>query len=145
MKRSGRVFLILLFLFLHGCAETVPLQRGQLAPIERGTPPAQLEQILGKATPVTQFEANIGGQDYFVRSYNLQTGTRMETQMICSPYCFAIPVAVPVMTPYAVIQALPSRDLFAWGTLEELSKDPNPAVSSIMPTVKEQIATRSKK
>jgi hypothetical protein len=65
--------------------------------------------------------------------------------MVCTPNCIPIFVTVPVTTEYVVVQRMPSKQLHAWGTLEELSKDPDSAVSSIMPIVKARFAEAKKK
>ncbi len=65
--------------------------------------------------------------------------------VVCTPNCMPIATQVPVTADYAVIQALPARSLHAWGTLEELSKDADPAVSGLMPPLKQRLAELQKK
>lgn len=125
---------------LTGCATTVPLQRGQVDAISRDTRPDAVDQMLGKATPTAEFDFPSDAATLRVRHYLLQTGSRQEMSMVCTPACFPVFYAVPVTAPYLVMQRLPSHELYAWGTLEELSKDPDPAVSSIMPGVKARLS-----
>lgn len=124
---------------LIGCASSVPLYRGQIDAITRDSPPATVEQTLGKATPSAQFEFTANGNSYFVRHYALQTGTRQEMTMVCTPTCIPIFIHVPVTAPYLIVQRLPTRAMHAWGTIEELSKDADPSISSIMPALKVQL------
>lgn len=128
-----------LVLTLIGCANSVPLQRSQIDAITHDSPPATVEQTLGKATPNAQFEFTMNGNPYFVRHYTLQTGTRREMTVVCTPLCIPVPIDLPVTAPYLVVQRLPSRAIHAWGTIEELSKDTEPSISSIMPALKVQL------
>lgn len=132
-------------LALTGCAGIVPLQRGQISAVTQDTSPGQLDGILSHATVMHQFTSQAKGMQYLTRSYKLQTGIRSEMRVFCSTNCMAIPVSVPVFTPYVVIQALPEKSLFAWGTLEELSKDENPNISDLMPQIKQQLFDLEKK
>ena len=59
--------------------------------------------------------------------------------MVCTTFCFPVVYDVPVTVSYLVVQRLPSRAMHAWGTVEELSKDPEPGVSSIMPALKARL------
>ena len=94
---------------------------------------------------MAQVEFQEGGNAYLARHYHLQTGTRQDMTMVCTPTCVPIFIQVPVTERYVVIQNLPARSVFAWGTLEELSKDADPAVSSLMPGVKQRLTEAEKK
>lgn len=132
-------------LALSSCATTVPLQRTQIGSLSREAAPAEVDRILGTASVVATGEFVANEKPYLARQYLLQTGSRQEVSVVCTPTCIPIFVTVPVMTDYVVIQRMPSKELHAWGTFEELSKDSNPAVSSIMPVVKAQLAEAKKK
>lgn len=141
-----RYFLAATFmLFLTGCAAPVPLQIQQVSAISRDTSSVDLEKILANATPQSQFEVQANDRSFFVRDYNLQTGTRQDVMVMCTPTCMTIPIAAPVFAEYLVIQNLPSKTIYAWGKIEELSKDSDQNVSSLMPIVKEQLAKLEKK
>jgi hypothetical protein len=132
-----RISIIVVMLFaLVGCATSIPLQRGQIDSITRDSSPAAVDQTLGKATPTAQFEFTANGDPFFVRHYMLQTGMRQEMTVACTPICFPIAYSVPITVPYLVVQRLPSRAMHAWGAIEELSKDTDPTISSIMPALK---------
>lgn len=128
-----------LVLTLVGCANSTPLHRNQVDALTRDSSPVTVEQTLGKATASAQFEFTVNDNLYFVRHYALQTGTHQETTTVCTTICVPIIIDVPVTAPYLVVQRLPSRAMHAWGTIEELSKDPEPSISSIMPTLKLQL------
>lgn len=145
MKQCRNLLFVLAFALLAGCASRVPLQQAQIAGISRETSSSALEEIVGNATIVAKAEVEVGGLKYLARSYNLQTGTRSEMSMLCTPACVPIFVPVPVLTQFVIVQRLPSLDLHAWGTLEELSKDPDSSISSIMPSVKAQLEEEQKK
>jgi hypothetical protein len=55
---------------------------------------------------------------------------------VCTTFCFPVMYDIPITTQYLLLQRLPSRALYAWGTIEELSKDTDPAVSAMMPALK---------
>lgn len=132
--------IIAVALTLSACATPVPLQRSQISGLSRDATPAEIDRLLKSATIVTQFEFTANHQSYSARHYNLQTGTRSEMTMVCTSMCMVIPTTAPVYSEYVVIQRLPAKSLHAWGTLEELSKDSDPSISSIMPTLKRRIA-----
>jgi len=143
-----RTIIIPLFLALIGCAaQPIALQRNTIDTITKQTSPVELEQILGSATIHAQFELSSNEKNYFIRQYNLQTGVTQDVITVSLPSGGSIPVIVdvPVTTQYAVIQLLPAKEVFAWGSLEELSKDQNSEVSSLMPAVKQRIEEFSKK
>lgn len=136
MSTFRRATIIAVLASLVGCATSVPLQRDQIAAISLDSPPAAVEQTLGRATPTAQFEFTANDNPFLVRHYLLQTGTRQQMTMACTTFCFPVFYDVPVTAQYLVVQRLPSRAMHAWGTIEELSKDPEPGVSSIMPVLK---------
>lgn len=125
---------------LAGCAGTVPLQQTQVGDITRESTPAQLEQALGKATVLAEYDFADGDRQFHARHYQLQTGSQQQMTMVCTPTCIPIFITVPVLTDYVVIQHLPGRAVHAWGTLESLSKDPDPQISALMPRVKQRLA-----
>lgn len=141
---AGRLILIAL-VALSGCASNVPLQRAQIDAISRDTRPADLEQILAKATVAAQAEVQDSEQRYNARLFRLQTGTRQDMTMVCTPMCIPIMITVPVTSQYVVIQRLPQNELVAWGTPEELSKDTDPKLSALMPEIKQRLEHASKK
>jgi hypothetical protein len=130
---------------LAGCATVVPLQRDQAGALTRNAEAAEVDRALGKATPVAQFDFEANGKPFFARHYNLQTGMRQEMTMVCTTFCFPVSYTIPVTAEYVVVQRLPSRSLHAWGTLEELSKDPDPEISGIMPALKARYETEKQK
>ncbi|WP_372717584.1 hypothetical protein [Immundisolibacter sp.] len=139
---------ILLLLVCNGlvaCAPSVPLQRAQINSISRDSTPADLDRVLANATIIAQYEFVENEQAYFARHYSLHTGSRQEMSMVCTPTCIPIFVPVSITTDYVVIQRMPSKAIHAWGTLEELSKDPDSEVSSIMPVVKRLLEDARKK
>lgn len=144
MKIGYRALVALTCVLLTACAP-VPLQRAQIGGLARDSSPADVDRVLGKATAVAQTEFAAGGQSFRARHYRLQSGTKQEMTMVCTPTCIPIFVAVPITAEYVVIQRLPSQQLHAWGTLEELSKDPDDAVSTLMPTVKARYEEAKKK
>lgn len=141
MSKKLRITLLALWVaVLAGCASKPPLQRAQISALTRESSPQEVDRILSSAAELSRVEVTHSGRNYLVRSYNLQTGTRQEMSMVCTPTCIPIFVPVPVMTSYVVIQQLPSQSTFAWGTLEELSKDSDDTISSLMPVVKQRLA-----
>ncbi len=145
MKHCQKILFVLSLAILAGCASRVPLQQAQIAGISRDTSSSTLERIVGNASVAAKSEVEVSGIKYFARSYNLQTGTRSEMTMMCTPVCLPIFVPVPVLTQYVIVQRLPSMDLHAWGTIEELSKDPDSSISSIMPAVKARLEEEQRK
>jgi hypothetical protein len=136
---------IALIATLAGCAPAVPLQRSQIAAITHNTQSAELEQILAGATIAQRFELDANNLKYYVRQYDLQTGTKQEMTMICSPNCIPIFYSVPVTSEFIVLQNLQDKKILAWGTIEELSKDPDSNISSVMPNLKQTLAEIKKK
>ncbi|MCB4809742.1 hypothetical protein LG204_00245 [Methylovorus menthalis] len=130
---------------LTACAGTTPLQRAQLSSLSRTANSTEVDSAIANATPQQQFEFQQENNRYYVRTFNLQTGTRTEMMTLCTPACMVIPMEVPVFAEYAILQELPQKNLLAWGTLEELSKDPDEKISGLMPRLKEQLAAQTKK
>jgi hypothetical protein len=130
---------------LAACAQSVPLQRAQIDSLARDTKASDVDRVLAGATVVAQSEIVDNEKAFLARHYRLVTGSRQEMTMVCTPNCFPIFITVPVTADYVVIQRLPLKELHAWGTLEELSKDADPAVSSLMPAVKERFSESRKK
>lgn len=124
---------------LVGCSPAIPLQRKQVDALSRETLPAAVEQTLGRATPTAQFEFIANGNSFLVRHYLLQTGLKKLPIMMCTPSCFTLIRDEPITTQYLVVQRLPSRAMHAWGTVEELSKDADPGISSMMPALKARL------
>ncbi len=139
MSLLGKFATVSLFFTLIGCASSVPLYRGQIDTITTNSSPDTVEKTLGVATPSAQFVLTVNDNSYFVRHYALQTGTRQDMTMVCTPVCIPIFINVPITAPYLIVQRLPTRAMHAWGTIEELSKDTEPSISSIMPTLKIQL------
>lgn len=139
MSLLHRVLGLAALLALAGCATTVPLQRGQVDALTRESAPAVVEQALGKATPTAAFELTAEGNPHFVRRYLLQTGARQEMTMVCTTFCFPVFFDVPIMMDYVLVQRLPSKAMHAWGSVEELSKDQDAAVSNMMPALKARL------
>ncbi|UUZ47495.1 hypothetical protein LP420_30210 [Massilia sp. B-10] len=56
-------------------------------------------------------------------------------------------ITVPVIDSYVLVFDSPARRLFAWGTVEELSRSPDESVSAIMPDLKQShaLAIQAKK
>ena len=130
---------------LAGCAAPVHLQRAQIGSLDRTSSPSDVDRILGDATVVAQAEVSAEQRTFLARQFRLLTGSRSEMTMVCTPTCIPIFLNVPVTSDYVVIQRLPSKDMHAWGTLEELSKDPDPGVSGIMPALKMRLMESLKK
>lgn len=145
MKLLNWALIACISILLTACAQSVPLQRTQIDSLNKDTKSSEVDRVLAGATVVAQSEFVEGEVSFIARHYRLVTGSRQEMTMVCTPNCFPIFITVPVTAEYVVIQRMPARDLHAWGTLEELSKDADPAISSLMPTVKQRYAESKKK
>lgn len=145
MFRPTTIAALFFALSLSACAIPVALQQNQLSTLSKETTPTQLDEQLGKATVRKQVEFSANDQDYLSRLYLLQVGSRTQMNVMCTPACFAYPTTVPVYNEYLIIQTLPSKALFAWGTPEELSKAADPAVSAIMPLLKQKLKEKTEK
>lgn len=123
-------------LLLSACAGVVPLQRSQTAALVKGASPADVDAYAGKASVIVSHTFSSQGQAWDARHYNLQTGSTQQMTMVCAPTCMPIFITVPVVDSYVMVFDSPARRLFAWGTLEELSRNPDETVSAIMPDLK---------
>lgn len=123
-------------LALVACAPVVPLQRDQTASFTRGAGLDDVNKALGKTTITLTHQFDAKGKHYLANHYDLQTGTRQEMGMICSPVCIAYPIYVPIFAPYVMVYEGDGKQLVAWGMVEELSRSSDEAVSSIMPDLK---------
>jgi hypothetical protein len=132
---------------LGGCAAQVPLTREQIGHISSDASPADLDALLGQATVSSEYDFQAGGKTYHARHLRLKTGERSEMTMVCGKTCIPINTVIPVTDEYVVVQELPSRKLLGWGTIEELSKNPDERITSIMPALKQaaahQVAAKS--
>jgi hypothetical protein len=145
MRIGFRIFTVFVCITLIACASSVPLQRGQIGSLSKDSTSAEVDRILADATVVAQFEFAVGEKSYFARHYNLLTGTRQDMTMVCTPNCMPVFYPVQITAAYVVIQRMPSKTMLAWGTLEELSKDSDPAISDIMPKLKTEFEAAKKK
>ncbi len=127
---------ILCAALVSGCAVNVPLQRTQTAALAKGASIADVERVVGKSTPIASHSFSSQGKAFDARHYYVQTGTKQQMQMVCAPTCFPIFISVPVTDAYVMVFEAPKQQLFAWGTLEELSRSPDEAISAIMPDLK---------
>ncbi len=132
----GKLIIGVAVLALTACAPVVPLQRDQTASFSKGATMSQVAGSLGKATLTVAHEFDSRGSHFLANHYDLQTGTRQQMSMVCTPTCIAYPVYVPVTAPYVMVYEGTDRHLLAWGMLEELSRSPDDSVSSIMPDLK---------
>ncbi len=121
---------------LSGCAANVPLQRTQTESLAKNASIADVEKVAGKSTPIASHHFTSQGKTFDARHYNLQTGSKQQMQMVCAPTCFPIFITMPVTDAYVMVFETPKQQLFAWGTLEELSRSPDDSISAIMPDLK---------
>lgn len=145
MKVFNTVIAMVAAVLLTACVASVPLQPAQIGSLARESAPSDVDRILDKATVVAKTEFSANEKSYVARHFSLQTGTRQEMFVVCTPACMPIFTTVPVTAEYVVVQRLPSMELLAWGTLEELSKDSDNTVSAIMPIVKARFDETKKK
>ena len=124
-------------LLLASCATHVPLTNEQVGRISADTPATDLNAILGKATVAARYDIDADGQTYHVRRLALKTGTRMKKVTICTKTCNLVDRPVAVTTHYLLIQEMPSQKLLGWGTTEELSKNADERIASIMPKLRQ--------
>lgn len=136
MFSNVRVISVVAILVLTACAPVVPLQRDQTASLTKGASIHDIEKNLGKATVALSYEFDSNGNRYLANHYDLQTGTRQEMGMMCTPVCIPYPIYIPVTAAYVMIYDAMSKQLFAWGMVEELSRSPDEGVSAIMPDLK---------
>lgn len=144
---AQRTLLLTLLLGLAGCAGYMPLQRTQTALLSQGSSEAQVQAIIGKATLLAGHEFSVDGQRYLARHYDLQTGTRQQMSMRCNRRRGCVPMYydLPITDAYVVVYRQPAQQLYAWGTLEELSRSPDDAVSRIMPALKAAYTEQQKR
>ena len=121
---------------ISGCAVNVPLQRAQTAALAKDASMADVDKAVGKSTPIASHSFTSQGKAFDARHYYLQTGSKQQMQMVCAPTCFPIFITVPVTDSYVMVFEAPKQQLFAWGTLEELSRSPDESISAIMPGLK---------
>jgi hypothetical protein len=82
---------------------------------------------------------HIGGTDYLVQEYAMQTGSRQEMTMTCGQYgCTPIVYPVPITAPYYLIYR--KNRLVTWGHLEELNRSDDPQILAVT----DQISRKSK-
>lgn len=139
MKMIRVAVLLVATIVVTACASSVPLQRSQVGALTMDSLPDEVDRVLGTASVVARTEFSASGEKYIARHYRLLTGSRQEMTMVCTPVCYPIVISVPITTDYVVIQSSPALKLRAWGTLEELSKDPDDTISSLMPVVKAEL------
>lgn len=140
--------IILICLTLVGCASYIPLQRQQTAQITRGANQAQVDLALGHATVLLSHQFSANGQQYIARHYDLQTGSRREMLPRCPSRrraCMPTFIEMPIVDSYVVVFEAQTNQVFAWGTVEELSRSPDDSVSSIMPALKDSYALARRK
>ncbi len=126
---------------LVGCVSYLPLKREQTALISQNISTAELQQVLAGATELASHPFSFNGQEYLAKHYDLLTGTRAQMHMQCSGYyrrrsCMPVIIHIPVTDPYVLIFQQPGEKLIAWGQLEELSRNPDDAISDLMPALK---------
>jgi hypothetical protein len=142
--RSTAVLALAASLLLAACETTIPLQRGQLSSLARDSRPADIDAAIGKSTAKWTFNLEQGGRSYAVRVFELRVGSSTQMMTICTPGCIVVPTQVPVNADFALVQVTDTKQLHAWGTLEELAKDADPAVSSLAAPIRERIAALAK-
>jgi hypothetical protein len=129
--------LALASLLLTGCTSIVPLSNAEIASINRDISATELNKILPKNKVIFKYELPANGQFYSVRHAILKTGEIQKPVFVCVPTCITLFVPVSTTTQYVVIQEAPSGKVFAFGTLDELDKDPDNKVSSIIPAIRQ--------
>ena len=116
---SRLVVVVLVTLLLFGCAG--PLTMDQLQTLQRGQSPAQVQEQL-KRPPEAQFSLQHANKEYHVEIYQMQTGSRMESSVVCNQYgCYPMSYSVPVTQLYLFVYEADSG-LYTWGFEEEVSK-----------------------
>lgn len=122
---------------LCACAGRQPLQRSQTMSISRGLPSTEAGRVLGNATLLSSQVFSSQGQQYRADHYDLQTGTRQQVFTHCPSRrraCVPVIQSIPITDWYVVVYH--ADRVYAWGTVEELSRSPDDSVSSIMPDLK---------
>ena len=146
VKTMGKksILAMLFSVLLLGCATFQPLQRTQTASLAKGMTSDQANSSIGKATLLATytFEApspSSAVEQYRARHYELQTATRQQLYTHCPSRrraCFPVIQNIPVTDSYVLVFRVTDDRLFAWGTVEELSRSPDDRVSAIMPALK---------
>ena len=131
------VSVVILAAVVAACATpSVPLSRAQVGQLSNGASMEDINNAVATATPLATYSFDARGKKYDARHYAMVTGTTTAFVTVCTPFCMTIPVTAPVSVPYVVVQDAETQKLFAWGTIEELSKNPDDSISSIMPSLK---------
>ncbi len=137
MRRCAKLLgCVLLGAVLAGCSTVPPLTRGQADLLAVGDTAPQVAGKLGKSTPLHSHQFGARDGRYRADHFNLQVGSQQTGTVICTPTCTYVPIWVPVFASYVVLYTLPAERVAAFGTLEELSKSPNEAISGVMPDLK---------
>jgi hypothetical protein len=132
-----KLAVIIGIVFFGGCATQVPLQRFQGDALRTGDSLSAASAKLGQATARLTHNFSWKGKQFEARHYDLQTGSRQEMSMVCSPICIPIFYNVPVLAPYVVVLQGEPLTVVASGLVEELSRSPDPQISEFMPSLKE--------
>ncbi len=129
--------LSLVSLLLTACGTIIPLQPSEIAHINHDISTTELDKILPKNKVAFDYQLPANGQYYWVRHAILKTGQIQKPVFVCAPTCVTLFVPVSTTVQYVVIQEAPSGKVFAFGTLDELDKDPDNRISSIMPSIRQ--------
>jgi len=130
-------------LMLTACVSYQPLHRAQTANLSSGISSANASSIIGSATLLASHTFESGGQEYRADHYDLLTGTRQQMYTHCPSRrrtCFPVIQNIPITDSYVVIYQSATDKVVAWGTVEELSRSPDNAVSDLMPNLKASYA-----
>ncbi|ROH88414.1 hypothetical protein ED236_02880 [Pseudomethylobacillus aquaticus] len=139
---------VLASLLMVGCAGYLPLQRYQTAEIRKQDTIADVERKINGASVQASHQFSVGDQYYLAKHYDLQIGVQQQVFYRCRPYFGCSPIVhhFPVTAPYVLIYREPGGEVVGWGTLEELSKNPDDRISDLMPALKASYAAhRAKK
>lgn len=122
---------------LAGCVSAPPLSRTQLNAVQRGDTLAAVRQNIKPESVNLEYRFSANDRDYLAQHYRVETGITESTTVVCTPGCFPVPIIIPIFTPYVIVyEADPPQRVLSYGTIEELSKNPDDAVSSVMPSLK---------
>ena len=129
--------LLVLATLLAGCAGPPPLGRSQLSAVLRGDTLTAVRQNVKPESVDLEYRFSANDRDYLAQHYQVETGVTTTMVMVCTPGCFSFPVTAPVFTPYVIVyEAGPPERVLSYGTIEELNKNPDDSVSSVMPSLK---------
>jgi len=134
-------------LMLSACVSYQPLHRTQTANLSKGISSADAVRIMGSATLLASYTFESGQQQYRADHYDLLTGTRQQMYTHCPSRrraCFPVIQNIPITDAYVVIYQSAADKVFAWGTVEELSRSPDNAISDLMPALKAAYAQQAK-